>query len=108
MIIANGRKHGMPYALDPDENETRAIHELVAFDDKDVLEIGSGEGRLTWRFAAPARSVLALDLNQVRIESALANTPGALQAKLTFQVADITAIELPEAAFDVAVLSWSL
>jgi ubiquinone/menaquinone biosynthesis C-methylase UbiE len=98
----------MAYVLDPDENETRAIHDLVTFAGKDVLEIGSGEGRLTWRFAHNAASVLALDLDQTRIKGARDNTPDALQSKLVFQVADITTLELPEAAFDVAVLSWSL
>ncbi len=98
----------MPFGFDPDENETRAIHDLVTFAGKDVLEIGSGEGRITWRFAHQAASVLALDLNQIRIKGALDNTPDALQSKLAFQVADITSVELPEAAFDVAVLSWSL
>ena len=98
----------MAHLLDPEENETRAIHDLVTFAGKDVLEIGSGEGRLTWRFAQPAASVLAIDLNEIRIKDAIDSTPDALQSKLVFEVADVTTVELAEAAFDVAVLSWSL
>ena len=98
----------MAYVLDPEENETRAIHDLVTFDGKDVLEVGSGEGRLTWRFAQQAASILALDLDQIRIKDARDNMPNELASKLVFQFEDITTVELPEAGFDVAVLSWSL
>lgn len=98
----------MPVVLDPVENETRAIHDLVTFAGKDVLEIGSGDGRLTWRVADRAASVLAIDPNPTRIETALAETPEALRPKVAFRIADVTTLGLPEAAFDVAVLSWSI
>lgn len=76
-MVVTREENGMSCVLDPDENETRAVHDLVTFAGKDVLEIGSGEGRLTWRFAHQAASVLALDLNQIRIKGALDNTPDA-------------------------------
>jgi ubiquinone/menaquinone biosynthesis C-methylase UbiE len=98
----------MGYAIDPEGNETRVLHELIDFRDKDVLEIGCGDGRMTWRYAALARSVLALDPNADRIAQAIAATPVALQQVVTFQVADITQASLPAKAFDVVVLSWSL
>lgn len=95
-------------ALDPEEAETRVIHELVDFADKDVLDVGCGDGRMTWRFAQQARSVVGLDPLAESIEAARATAPNELHAKVSFQVADITTAELPRAAFDVAVLSWSL
>ena len=98
----------MAHVLDPEENETRAIHDLVTFAGKDVLEVGSGEGRLTWRFAQQSASVLALDLDETRIKDALDNSPDSLRSKLVFKVADISTVQLAEATFDVAVLSWSL
>ena len=42
--------------IDPEEVETRVIHDLIDFVGKDVLEIGCGEGRMTWRFADVAAS----------------------------------------------------
>ncbi|HVC81529.1 MAG TPA: class I SAM-dependent methyltransferase [Chloroflexota bacterium] len=98
----------MGYQIDPEGNETRVLHALIDFRDKDVLEIGCGDGRMTWRYAAHTRSVLALDPNAARIEQAIASTPDALKPVVTFRVADIAKSSLPERAFDLAVLSWSL
>jgi ubiquinone/menaquinone biosynthesis C-methylase UbiE len=98
----------MGYAIDPEGNETRVLHELIDFRDTDVLEVGCGDGRMTWLYASLARSVLALDPNPERIAQAIDATPAALQPAVTFRVADITEASLPEQAFDVAILSWSL
>lgn len=94
--------------LDPEETETRVIHELVDFAGMDALDVGCGDGRMTWRFAAQARAVLAIDTVAESIEIARTTIPDALRAKVSFELADITRVELPPAAFDVAVLSWSL
>lgn len=98
----------MGYQLDPEGNETRTIHALVDFRAMDVLEVGCGDGRLTWRYAPLTRSVLGLDPNAARIEQATAATPEALKDVVRFRAADITDVDLPERAFDVAILSWSL
>lgn len=95
-------------ALDPVGDEIRAIHALVDFSGKDVLEIGCGDGRLTKRFAAEARSVLGVDLDADTIALARADLPEPLRSKVVFQETDITTADLPTAAFDVAVLAWSL
>ena len=94
--------------LDPEGAEIRTIHALVDFSDADVLDVGCGDGRLTWRFAAAARSVLGIDPSDAAVETARASTPADLSAKVRFQVADVTTAHLPVDAFDVAVLSWSL
>ena len=101
----------MAVLRDPEEAETRAIHELVDFAGADVLEVGCGDGRLTWRYADRTRSVLALDPEAAAIEQArasLAHLPEQLRQTVTFQVADITSADLPSEAFDVIVLAWSL
>lgn len=98
----------MAVLRDPEQEETRVIHDLVAFDGADVLEVGCGDGRLTWRYADRARSVLALDPDEAAIAQARAALPERLGATVRFQVADITGVELPPAAFDVVVLAWSL
>ena len=46
--------------------------------------------------------------SQTAARLSIDNTPDALRSKVVFEVADITLVELAEAAFDVAVLSWSL
>jgi ubiquinone/menaquinone biosynthesis C-methylase UbiE len=98
----------MAVLLDPEQAETNAIHELIDFTGQDVLDVGCGDGRMTWRIAEPAHSVLGLDPAAESIETAQASVPAGLQAKVRFQLADITKADLPHRAFDVVVLSWSL
>jgi hypothetical protein len=47
--------------VDHEGNETRALHELVDFRDKDVLEIGCGDGRMSCATPiSPPRSSLSI------------------------------------------------
>ena len=94
--------------IDPEGIEKRVLNNLIDFTDLDVLEVGCGDGRMTWGFANTARSVLALDPDDSAIAVARAQTPEALKGKLTFQVADITKNKLPRDTFHVAVFSWSM
>lgn len=94
--------------LDPEGVETRILHDLIDFVGKDVLEIGCGEGRMTWRFADAAASVLAFDPDDSAIATAHEQTPDGLKAKLSFRVADITNIKLTQDAYDVVAFSWSI
>jgi ubiquinone/menaquinone biosynthesis C-methylase UbiE len=98
----------MAELLDPEEAETRVIHKLLDFTGKDVLDVGCGEGRMTWRFAESTHSTLGIDPIAGSIETARASVPAGLRARVSFQVADITTTDLPRTTFDVAVLSWSL
>ncbi len=98
----------MAVARDPEHAETSALHALVDFNDKDVLEIGCGDGRLTWRYANRAASVIAIDPDEEEIASARAETPEALRSVVTFQVADVIKVDLPPVAYDVVLVSWSL
>ena len=98
----------MAVVIDPEQAETRVIHELIDFSGTDVLEVGCGDGRLTWRYADRTRSVLALDPDAAAIGRARASLPEALRHTVTFQVADIRSMDLPPAAFDVVVFSYSL
>lgn len=94
--------------MDPEEIETGVIHNLVDFSGKDVLEIGCGTGRLTWRYAEPAKSILAIDLDEDSIEIARERTPKKLRPKIAFMATSITDVDLAENAFDIAILSWSI
>ena len=98
----------MAVTLDPEGAETDVIHDLVDFRKRDVLEIGCGDGRMTWRFAGEAASVLAIDPKEAQIAAAQERTPDALKSIVSCRVADISAIDLPENAYDVAIFSWSL
>ncbi len=95
-------------ALDPEGMETRVLHGLVRLAGRDVLEIGSGDGRLTWRYAERAASVVGLEPEESHVLRAKAAMPAPLRNRIDFRVADAASVELPDAAFDVVVLAWSI
>lgn len=98
----------MGTVIDPEDTETAVLHDLVDFSGRAVLEVGCGDGRMTWRYAESTASVLGIDPDEPSIERALASTPKSLRHRVTFRVADITRSRLPRDAFDVAVMSHSL
>lgn len=66
----------MSILLDPEKNETHALFNLpIAWTGASVLEIGSGDGRLTWRYADRVARVVAIEPDAGKHEFALANRP---------------------------------
>lgn len=98
----------MSSSIDPEDTEITVIHELVDFSGTDVLEVGCGDGRLTWRYAEEADTVLAMDMNGEKIERAAETIPAALRPKVSLVMADIVKVDLSPDAYDIAILSHSL
>jgi ubiquinone/menaquinone biosynthesis C-methylase UbiE len=98
----------MPVFADPEDTETKALHDYADFSGKRVLEIGCGDGRLTWRYADRAAHVVAIDPKAADIETALEDCPVELRDRLEFRVARLEDLILPAEKFDLALLSWSL
>ncbi len=100
----------MTVRLDPEKNETRALFELMDFEGKRVLEIGSGDGRLTWLYADRAAHVTAIEPFAPSFAKAEEGLPDELKGRVEFQnisFEDFAADSEPS-AFDIAILSWSL
>ena len=93
---------------DPEENETRQLQGIVPWSGKRVLEIGCGNGRLTWRYAHLAQAVVGIDLDLSDLLNAHRERARHAVAGATFVLADAQALPFPDGSFDVAVLSWSL
>jgi ubiquinone/menaquinone biosynthesis C-methylase UbiE len=98
----------MASAKDPQGAEGRALAALGEFDGKRVLEIGCGDGRLTWLYAEQAAEVLGVDPDEESILEARAALPDQLADRVEFRVADAQALDVPRQRFDIAFLSWSL
>lgn len=98
----------MEVSVDRDGFETAMIHDLVDFEGMRVLEVGCGDGRLTWRYATAASEVVAIDTNEKRIRAAIEACPLELREKVSFHTADIDSFDMGDDSFDVAVLSYSL
>ena len=93
---------------DPKEVEKQVLRELVDFNDKDVFEVGCGEGRMTWLYADAAASVLGFDPDEDAISEAREQTARHLGNKVEFRVADMMGVELNEDSYDVGILAWSI
>ena len=60
----------MTIRIDPEGDETEALFDLVQLEDREVLEIGCGDGRLTTRYADRVAHVTAIDPFESAIERA--------------------------------------
>jgi ubiquinone/menaquinone biosynthesis C-methylase UbiE len=98
----------MASVKDPRGAEARALAALGDFVGKRVLEIGCGDGRLTWLYAEEAAQVLGIDPEEESIREARAALPDQLEDRVEFRVAEAQALDVPRQRFDIAFLSWSL
>ena len=94
--------------MDAGGTERGALAELADFTNKRVLEVGCGDGRMTWLYAGDAADVVGIDTDADLIEQARAALPPELAQRVTFRVAEAQALEVPRPRFDIAFLSWSL
>ena len=100
----------MSIDYDPEGTEIATLHEMVALAGQRVLEIGCGAGRLTWRYAAAAAHVTAIDADEDDIATAMENRPASLRDRVELLVSSFQDFEMeePHSGFDVAIFSWSL
>ena len=93
---------------DPEEHEIEHLARLGKFERLRVLEIGAGNGRLTWRFASLTGSTLGIDLDPERLRDAVVSQPEELKHKTGFALAAAEALPFSPGSFDAVVLAWSL
>ena len=100
----------MTIRVDPENNEPRALFDLIDFNGQRVLEIGCGDGRLTWRYADRAAHITAIDPFERSIVRARENLPEQLRSRVKFRhiAFDDFAVESRSSTFDITILSWSL
>jgi len=99
----------MSILKDPEKNEIKAIFDL--YDDwtgKSVLEIGSGDCRLTWRYAEKVARVLALDPDEEAHALALNNRPPEMGHVALSNLGFDEFARQNKEKFDLAILAWSL
>jgi len=98
----------MTFTKDPEQNETKHLHKYVDIAEKRVLEIGCGEGRLTWRYASASLSTIGLDPDQDSLHVAAIDRPSDLHEKIRFVNAEAEYMPFNKETFDIAILAWSL
>lgn len=100
----------MTIRTDPEGNETRALFDIVNFSEQHVLEIGCGDGRLTWRYADKAAHVTAIDPSTEQIVLAREQLPDHLKDGIEFHNSNFENFSITSApsTFDIVILSWAL
>jgi 2-polyprenyl-3-methyl-5-hydroxy-6-metoxy-1,4-benzoquinol methylase len=100
----------MTVRTDPEGTEKVSLFDLADFTDAEVLEIGCGDGRLTWRYADKAARVTAIDAFEEAIARAERSLPDGLRETVRFQhiAFEEFAARSGADAFDYTILSWSL
>ncbi|HAV76643.1 MAG TPA: hypothetical protein DCX53_04735 [Anaerolineae bacterium] len=98
----------MALIKDPKRNENKYLHDFADFTKKRILEIGCGEGRLTWKYASVSSLTAGLDLDQDALRVATIDRPHDLTAKTFFANAQAEHLPFRKETFDIALLAWSL
>ncbi len=100
----------MGIRLDPEGIEPATMHGLVDFTGQRVIEIGCGDGRVTWQYAGKATQVTAIDPDEEDIELAFKQRPDHLANKVNFIATGIEDFEEPHdgSGYDIVFFTRSL
>ena len=93
---------------DPEQNETQQLAGIEALAGARVIEIGSGNGRLTWRYAPRAGSVVGIDTEADILREARRASVAKKQVRFTAVQGSAEALPFKAGSFDVVVFAWSL
>ena len=98
----------MTLISDPERNERKYLHRYADFTNKRVLEIGCGEGRLTWQYASASSLTVGLDSDRDALRVASMDRPSSLANSVHFAHSQAEQLPFRKETFDIAVLAWSL
>ena len=98
----------MALRRDPENIETKQLHDYIGFAGARVVEIGSGDGRMTWRFANSADYVVGVEPDPTRISDQMRTIPYDYLGQVSFVRATAENLPFPDQSFDHALFAWSL
>lgn len=97
----------MTLQKDVERNESKYLHQFADFRGTRVLEVGCGEGRLSWQYAKETRSTIGIDLDQDGLRVAAIDRPSPLEQKVHFSRAESEHLPFSKETFDLALFAWS-
>ncbi len=96
--------------IDPEGIETKQLLEFAQLRGSRkprCLEVGCGDGRLTWRFAGACGAVTGIDVDADELRLALIDCPANLRETVAFARADSVRLPFRSSSFDLAIFAWS-
>ena len=97
----------MTVQIDPEATEIKALRRHCDLRGARVLELGCGDGRLTYHYAAAARTVAGIDLHRDDLRVALIDRPADARERVQFALADAIHLPFRSRCFDLAIFAWS-
>ena len=87
--------------------EQHYLLDMIDVAGKRILEIGCGDGRLTWQYAEQAQHVVAIDVDELELQAARSNRPDQLQNTVDFMAGSAIVMPFAPAIFDHVIFAWS-
>ena len=94
--------------IDPARVMPRAILDAACFRDAFVLEVGAGDGRLTFQYASEPRSVVGIDMKEPETRTAVRRAAGEPGGSVRFLRASATDLPFATEQFGIVLLASSL
>lgn len=98
----------MATEVDPAGVMPRVILKAADFRDAHVLEVGAGDGRLTFQYAAEPKSVVGIDTKEPDIRAASRCPAVEFRGEVRFLCASATALPFSAERFGIVLLASSL
>jgi 2-polyprenyl-3-methyl-5-hydroxy-6-metoxy-1,4-benzoquinol methylase len=98
----------MATEVDPAGVMPHAILKAVDFRGARVLEVGAGDGRLTFQYASQPRAVVGIDTKEPDIRAASRGPALELRGDAHFLCASATALPFSAGQFEIVLLASSL
>ena len=96
------------YRRDPDKIELNHLLEFAALDDARILEIGCGEGQLTFLYSDLPSLVIGIDQDSDALENGTNTARNSGQTHVSFLQGSGAQLPLPAQQFDTVIFSSSL
>ncbi len=98
----------MALVIDPEGREIAAFERVMKWRGTRVLEIGSGDGRLTLRLAGLGAHIVGIDPDPALIRKGRRNLQKRFAERVRYQVGSAERLKQINGSFPVVVFSWVL
>jgi len=99
---------GVPTKIDPLGLESHAILQTTRFANARILEMGAGDGRVTFQYADKASYSVGIDTNEPEIHAAAMRAHAEGDHHVQFLCASATALPFAAEEFEIVLLASSL